>query len=607
MIDGRWMPRWLVPSVVVAVALPVLVAAIAQRDAQWHPVYDLAMTELRVRDVGGPHTPLIGLQGRIGPTGSHPGPISFYLLAPAYRLLGSSAFALQAATAMFHATAVLTAVLVAARRRDGRVVAGLGLLLVLLVQGYGLGALIEPWNPQLPVLWFAAFLVAAWAVVDGDLPMLLPAVFAASICAQTHVPYLAVTAGLGAGLALAAMAWVRSGRADDGRGGARWLLLAVGVGTLLWVPPLIDQAIHDPGNLRQLADHLGTPTADPIGVRQAAGFVVDRMDAGLLVVGETKTPGTFVRVLRGPGPDRHRGQLTLGLWAVSVVIGGILRHRRLLALHAVVAGASVIAVVAISRIYGVPWPYLMLWGWTIGALMAFAVAATAVAAAARWAPLRWAAIVSSGATVATVAALAIVSVRLLVIAPDATTETPDQTAQLARVLPITMSALDAGDGVASGHGGRYLVEWFDAVDGGSVGIGLVNELIRHGYDVGVAERDGVKMGVHRVRPAEAATAKIVVASGGWIELWNDVPGAVLVTLDDPRSDQDRADFAEARADAVEGLRTVGRGDLIDQLDQDLFGIALNAGLPREVTVFTGEMIDIGVPTAVFVLPAGATL
>ena len=190
MIDGRWMPRWLVPSVVVAVALPVLVAAIAQRDAQWHPVYDLAMTELRVRDVGGAHTPLIGLQGRIGPSGSHPGPISFYLLAPVYRLLGSSAFALQTATAMFHATAVVTAVLVAARRRDGRVVAGVGLLLVLLVQGYGLGALTEPWNPQLPLLWFAAFVVAAWAVVDGDLAMLLPAVLAASICAQTHVPYL---------------------------------------------------------------------------------------------------------------------------------------------------------------------------------------------------------------------------------------------------------------------------------------------------------------------------------------------------------------------------------------------------------------------------------
>ena len=194
------------------------------------------------------------------------------------------------------------------------------------------------------------------------------------------------------------------------------------------------------------------------------------------------------------------------------------------------------------------------------------------------------------------------SVRLLAIAPDATTETPDQTGQLARVLPVTLAALADGDGLASGGEGRYLLEWYDAVDGGSVGIGMVNELVRQGYDVGVNAKDGVKIGPHRVRPAGEATAKIVVASGGWIEQWHDVPGAVLVTLDDPRSDQERAAFAEARAGAIEELRTLGRSDLLDRLDLDLFGVALNAGLPREVTMFTGQMIDIGVPTAVFVLP-----
>ena len=64
----------------------------------WYPVLDLAMTEFRVRDVFGRHTPLIGLPGRIGEypnQGSHPGPLSFYLLAPTYRLLGSSSWALE--------------------------------------------------------------------------------------------------------------------------------------------------------------------------------------------------------------------------------------------------------------------------------------------------------------------------------------------------------------------------------------------------------------------------------------------------------------------------------------------------------------------------------
>ncbi|MGH9275310.1 MAG: hypothetical protein ACRDZU_11750, partial [Acidimicrobiales bacterium] len=183
---ARWQSRWLLPVVLVGVLAPLVVAVLAQRNAHWHPVFDLAMTELRVRDVGGPDTPLIGLQGRIGPSGSHPGPLSFYLLAPVYRLFGSSSFALQAATAVFHGVGAGTALLIA-RRRDRRALLGVAALVLLLMQGYGLSALTEPWNPQLPLLWFVAFLVAAWAVVDGDLPMLLPAVAAASICAQTHV------------------------------------------------------------------------------------------------------------------------------------------------------------------------------------------------------------------------------------------------------------------------------------------------------------------------------------------------------------------------------------------------------------------------------------
>lgn len=63
----------------------------------------MAQTELRVRDVWSSHPPLIGLGGRIGPVGadqgSHPGPLSFWVLSPFYQLLGGDAWALKAATA----------------------------------------------------------------------------------------------------------------------------------------------------------------------------------------------------------------------------------------------------------------------------------------------------------------------------------------------------------------------------------------------------------------------------------------------------------------------------------------------------------------------------
>ena len=50
------------------VALPLVVAAVALRRPPWYPALDMAMTELRLRDVGTRHTPLIGL-----PAGSAPG------------------------------------------------------------------------------------------------------------------------------------------------------------------------------------------------------------------------------------------------------------------------------------------------------------------------------------------------------------------------------------------------------------------------------------------------------------------------------------------------------------------------------------------------------
>ena len=84
-------------------SVPFLVALIALGRVHWTPVLDLAMTELRVRDAFGSHTPLIGLPGRIGTfpdQGSHPGPLSFYLLVPVYRLLGSTAYSLLVATAV---------------------------------------------------------------------------------------------------------------------------------------------------------------------------------------------------------------------------------------------------------------------------------------------------------------------------------------------------------------------------------------------------------------------------------------------------------------------------------------------------------------------------
>ncbi len=55
--------KWLVAAVAAALILPLAVAVFAFHKPTWAPVLDLAQTELRVRDVGTSHTPLIGLPG----------------------------------------------------------------------------------------------------------------------------------------------------------------------------------------------------------------------------------------------------------------------------------------------------------------------------------------------------------------------------------------------------------------------------------------------------------------------------------------------------------------------------------------------------------------
>src|SRR5262245_57287287 len=141
---GRRVKHWwsvLVVGFLLAVPL-ILTCVWLYANDRWAPVLDLAVTELRVRDVGTAHTPLVGLFGRFGPMGndqgSHPGPLSFYLLAPVYRLLGVSYWALRVSTVALNAAAIACALLIAQRRAGlaGVLAAGLGIASLQL--GFGL-------------------------------------------------------------------------------------------------------------------------------------------------------------------------------------------------------------------------------------------------------------------------------------------------------------------------------------------------------------------------------------------------------------------------------------------------------------------------------------
>jgi hypothetical protein len=600
--------RLVLAALAVVLVAPLVVGLIALREPTWFPVLDLAMTEFRVRDVFTSRIPLIGLPGRIGRTlteqGSHPGPLSFYLVAPGYRLFGSTAWAMQVATVLVHAVAIVAALLIARRRGGLRMAAAVALLLAVLMRGYGITLLTQPWNPYLPVLWWVVLLLAVWSVLDDDVPMLPVAVLAASIAAQTHVPYLALSLGLGA---LAVAAAVRTTRRD--RAAWRWIAAAAVLGVVLWAPPLIDQLTRDPGNLSILLEHFGDPPEEAVGLGTGVELTIQHLDLGDLLASDD---GVLERATAGTTGPLAVGLFVLVDWLVSVAIAVRLRHRSLLHLHAVVAAGLVLAAISISRIFGSLWWYLMLWAWGVALLLALAIGWTVVELVrSRRAPrdtggrdetggLPRSVLVLGGLTVA-------VSVLFAVNALDAEPPAPRLSEGLAALVPATVEALEDGVGGATGRDGTYVVSWNDTVHIGSQAYGLVSELERRGFRAGMTTGLRVPLTPYRTFEPGDATVEIHFASGRHIASFAEKPGVVRVASADVRTQAERAEFDRLRASLFDELTEQGLDDIADELDDNLFAASIDPRLERATRERVARLEALGEPMAVFIAPPGTSL
>ena len=606
--------RWpVVAGLAALVGLPLVVAVVTLRRPHWYPVLDLAMTELRLRDVGTRHTPLIGLPGRIGPSlaeqGSHPGPLSFYLLAVPYRLGGSSAWAMQAGTVLLNMAAIATALWLATRRGGTRLAVAVSAVAALLVSGYGVAALAEPWNPYLPLMWWVVLLLAVWSVACDDVAMLPVAVFAGTLCAQTHVPYLGLAAGMGVIAAvLAALAWRRAPRGSPGRRRVLgWGAAALALAAVLWAPPVIDQVINEPGNLRRIYDHLATPTETPVGLGRGVELALIHLNVAHFVTGDSGASGSLVDASSDPNGSIVPGLVVLALWAVAAATAVRLRHRALIGLHAVVAAALVLGALSMSRIFGKVWFYLMQWAWGVAALLLLAVGWTA------WAALRphlspegarrLRSVVTAGLLAVTVVSSAVATVEAADVDPPAA----NLSSTLGALLPPTIEALERGEGAATGRDGRYVVTWSDAFYFGSQGYGLVSELERAGFDASAAPPWHVPITDHRVLEPADATAVVHMATGLFVDQWRAVPGAVEVAYVEPRSPAELAEFNRLRGEVIAELRSEGLDDIVPVVDGNLFGASIDERVSREAQRRMARMLELGEPTAIFIAPPGATL
>lgn len=590
--------RWCVRG---AVVLPFLVALVALARRHWVPVLDLAMTEFRVRDVGGRHTPLIGLPGRIGrfpDQGSHPGPLSFYLLAPVYRLLGSTSFALLVGTAVLNVTAALTALWIAGRQGGRQLVVGVAALLSVALAWFGASVLTQPWNPYLPLVSFVVVLLCAWAVVEGDHRMLIPQVVAGTLCAQTHVPYLTLSVVL-IGLALGAVVWrwIRLKAVPAGEG--RSVALAVGAAVVLWLPVLVDEVRRTPGNITMLRRHFLDPPESPQGLGVGVRTVLRHFDPVHLVVRLADRSSYALTTLRDlEGGSWRLGAAALAVWFVCAGLAVRRRHHALMGIHLVVAVAVGTAMLSVARVFGKVWYYLSLWAWVVALLAALATVWTLAAEwEARRRPLPLERI-----------GLAVVGLATVAFVVDAVRVEPPEyrlSRSLDAVVAPTVSAIRAGVGPADGGGeGTYAVVWNDAYYFGSQGYGLISELERAGLRARAYETYRVPVTPQRISNPSEVTAEVVLATGSWIEQWRERPEAVEVAWFEPRSAAEVAEFDRLYAQAEARFRSEGLDELAEMMGENLFGASVDPRTPADLVQVLGRLLYLGQPTAVFLAPAG---
>jgi hypothetical protein len=142
----------------------------------------------------------------------------------------------------------------------------------------------------------------------------------------------------------------------------------------------------------------------------------------------------------------------------------------------------------------------------------------------------------------------------------------------------------------------------DALHIGSQAYGLVTELERAGYEVGMDPAFAVPITEHRTLDPSEASARVELVTGPLIEQWREAPGVVEVATVDLRTPAQLAELAELKAEVVPALREEGLEELIPYLDTNLFRAAIDQRASEPLRVKMDRMLKIGLPTAIFLAP-----
>ncbi len=429
----------------------------------------------------------------------------------------------------------------------------------------------------------------------------------ATVSAQTHVPYLVSCVAVSL-LVLATL--VRRWSTFEGEERVairRSTSIALGATVLLWLPPIADQLRRDPGNMTMLYRHFtGEPDEPLVPLSVAVKVFLRHLDVfGASWAWLTGADGFVDRsgMPVEPGMDGSAilGAIVLLVWVAAAFTAFRMRHHLLNALNLVLGVALAAGLLSMTRIFGKVWFYLTLWAWMTMLLVVLSTVWTAALVVRRRTE-----VVDRHLRPALVGVAGLATILSLAAVVDHDVPEPNLSDGLREVVPPTIRALESGTGSAVGPDGTYLVFWQDSVFIGSQGYGLVNELERRGIDVGVHDTWRVPVTHHRVLPPGTYDAEVHLVSGVYIDEWRTRSDHVEIVNVDVRSDEERARFAALRERVGDRLVDLGRDDVIETVDRNLFGASLDPDLPQDVVDDLAEMLLLGEPVSIFIAPAGST-
>jgi hypothetical protein len=358
--------RSAMPWSVVALAVPAVIGVVRLVLSIRRP-YDFwgdhAIFETAIRRVAS-GTQALGPYSRFG--FHQPGPAYFETQAPFFWLSGASPRALFLGALSINLGSALGCVLVIRRFLGEPAARWTAVVLGAFLLALTPALLADPWPiyvlglPLLLTMLLAAAATRSLAAAAG-------ALVGASYLVQTHVATAATVAAVFAAAGAVALA-VRIGRRRSsdqtapesaGRRLPRASLIAAGVVlAVMWLPPLVQEATHDPGNLTVLArfftgSHAEFDQGIDHGLQSSAGQVARQLT--LFPLGQ--------RSVEGPARPLDVAVVGAGLVAAAGVVeaGRRRRDRFLLALGAIPLAGTFAAIWSTTRIVGEVFPYLLVW------------------------------------------------------------------------------------------------------------------------------------------------------------------------------------------------------------------------------------------------------